>query len=157
MQFSVHVQLNFILFLVPVGAIAGGVIAAIVIIVIIAILVTSILGYIQYQRYKNKHIETASFNFSILPPIYNNSVWARFKWTCHRTWYKLTGRRYKEGLVTKLSGTGEFTDTRSFTSSGVSYGTLLVNENTKANKNVQASALQDYVSGQFVEDEDNGF
>jgi len=139
-----------------VGAIAGGVIAAIVFIVVIVVLLISGVGYIQYQRYKNKHIETASFNFTILHPINNNSVWARLKRKCHRTWYKLTGRRYKEGLVTKLSGTGRFTDTGSFTSNGVSYGTLLVNENTKANRNFQASPLQDYVSGQFVEDEDNG-
>jgi len=139
-----------------VGAIAGGVIAVIVVFTVTVILISGVVGYIQYQRYKNKHIETASFNFTILPPMKNNSVWARFKQKCHRTWYKLTGGRYKEGLVTKLSGTGQFTDTGSFTSSGVSYGTLLVSENTKANRNIKASAMQDYVSGQFVEDEDNG-
>jgi len=127
----------------------------VVIVGIIVVLVISILGYIQYQRYKNKHIETASFNFSILPPIYNNTAWARFKRTCQKTWYKLTGRRYKEGLVTKLSGTGRFTDTGSFSSSGVGYGALLVNENDRSNRHVQTSVLKDYVSGHFV-DEDDG-
>jgi len=148
---DIQILAYFILVSVQVeDAVAGGVIGIIVSVVFVVILITSILGYIQYRRYKNRHIETAHFNFVILPPINTNSRWELFKRACRRKWYKITGRRFKEGLVCKLSGSN-YTYNSSY-STGVSYGALLQSEANGSCKDIQVSQLHDYTSGYFQDD-----
>ena len=130
---------------VPAGAVAGGVIGIVVSCVIVVILILSVLMYIQYRRYKNRHIETAKFNFVVLPPITTDSRWARFKLACCRRWYKLTGKRFKEGLVPTLDASGHYTYSNSYNTT-VSYGTLLQSDRSESWKDPQASQLHDYVS-----------
>ena len=127
------------------GAVAGGVIGIVMSCVIVAILILSVLTYIQYRRYKNKHIETAKFNFVVLPPINTDSRWACFKLGCRRRWYKLTGRRFKEGLVptNNFYASGHYTNSYNST---VSYGSLLQSEHSVNRKDPQVSQLHDYVS-----------
>lgn len=124
-------------------AVAGSVVGIVVSTIFIVLLITAILGYIQYRRYKNKHIEIARFNFVVLPPINTDSRWARFKRLCRRSWYKITGRKFKEGLVSKLSG-DHYTYTDSYCS-GVSYGTMIQTEQYESSQE-QVSLLHDYVS-----------
>ena len=118
------------------------------------VLLTSFFGYIQYQRYKNRHTETASFNFVILPPIDTRSCWARFKRSCRKKWYKLTGKRFHEGLVHTLSGSGKFSYSESLIASNLSYGTLLKSEKSQPDEDTQV-VLHDYVDSQYLENEDN--
>jgi len=126
-----------------------------VVCIIIVILVTSFFGYVQYQRYKNRHTETASFNFAILPPIDTHSRWARFKRFCHRKWYKLTGKKFHEGLVHKLSGSGGFICSGSHIASSLSYGTLLKSEKSQPDEDIQVVLHVEYVDAQYLDNEDN--
>ena len=126
---------------------AGEVIGIIVFCSVLVLLVLLVFMYIQYRRYKNRHIETAKFNFVVLPPINTDSRWARFKIACRRKWYKITGRRFKEGLVTTLNASGEYTynDSRNNT---ISYGTLLQAEHSESYKDTEFS-LHDYASSGY--------
>ena len=133
-------------------AVAGGVAGIVVACVVVAILIISTLGFIQYRRYKNRHIETAKFNFVVLPPINSDSRWARFKMACRRRWYKFTGRKIREGLVPTLDSSGHHTYSDSY-SSTVSYGTLLQSESDESYKDSQVTVLQDYVSSGFHGDD----
>lgn len=145
-----NIQTYTCFILVPVTAevVAGGVVGIIVSCVIVAVLITVIIVYVQYRRYKNKHTETAKFNFVFLPPINTDSKWARFKMACRRRWYRFTGRRFKEGLVPRLDGSGNYTIGDSY-SSAVSYGTLLQSERTESCKDIQVSVLQDLASSGY--------
>ena len=122
--------------------------------IIIVVLLTSFFGYVQYQRYKNRHTEIANFNFVILPPINTRSRWACFKRSCHRKWYKLTGKRFHEGLVHKLSGSGGLSCSGSLIVSNLSYGTLLKSENSQPDEDMEV-VLHEYVDGQYLDNEDN--
>ena len=143
---------TFLSHVVPVTAeeVVGGVVGIVIACVIVFILIVTVLGYIQYRRYKNRHIETAKFNFVVLPPINTNSRWARFKMGCRKRWYKFRGRRIKKGLVPMLDGSGRYTYSDSY-STTVSYGTLLQSEQ-ESYKDLQVSVLHDYVSSGFHED-----
>ena len=129
------------------GTVAGIVVSCVVVVV----LVTAIFGYIQYRRYKNRHIETAKFNFVILPPINTDSRWAQFKRGCRRRWYKLTGRRFKEGLVSRLdASSGHYT----FSNSIVSYGSLLQSDSScECSKDFKV--LQDLASSEYHKNEND--
>ena len=133
--------------LVPVsaGEVAGGVIGIVVSCVVVVMVILWVFLYIQYRRYKNRHIETAKFNFVVLPPINTDSRWARFKLACRRRWYKFIGRRFKEGLVPTIDASGHYTYSDSY-STTVSYGTLLQSERSESCKDHQVSLLHDYVS-----------
>ena len=143
---------TFLSHVVPVTAeeVVGGVVGIIIACVIVFILIVTVLGYIQYRRYKNRHIETAKFNFVVLPPINTNSRWAQFKMGCRKRWYKFRGRRIKKGLVPMLDGSGRYTYSDSY-STTASYGALLQSEQ-ESYKDLQVSVLHDYVSSGFHED-----
>ena len=133
------------------GAVAGEVIGIIVFCSVLVLLILLVFIYIQYRRYKNKHIETAKFNFVVLPLINTDSRWARFTMACRRKWYKITGRRFKEGLVTTLNASGQYTCNNSCTNT-LSYGTLSLAEHSESYKDNQFS-LHDYVSSGYHGDE----
>ena len=151
-QLSSNVLTTDISLIAPVGAVAAGAAAISVVCIMLVVLITCFFGYIQYQRYKNRHTETASFNFVFLPPIDNRSRWAHFKRSCQRKWYKLTGKRFHEGLVHKLSGNAELSYSKSLIASNLSYSTLLKSENSQLDEN-SSLLLHEYIDGQYLDNE----
>lgn len=135
------------------GDVVAGVVSITVSCVIVVILILCLLGYIQYRRYKNRHIETAKFNFVTLPPINSDSKWTQFKMACRRRWYKFTGRKVREGLVPMLIGSDHYTYSDSY-STTVSYGALLQSEQENY-KNIQVSLLHDYASSGVHRDDND--